>query len=66
MRKNMTRIVCILCVLCLCVGITACKNNGNNSQNPPKDDSKALLNGGFESADLSGWTIEYGDAFDDD
>ena len=66
MRKNMTRIVCILCILCLCVGITACKNNGNNSQNPPKDDSKALLNGGFESADLSGWTIEYGDAFDDD
>jgi len=25
-----------------------------------------LINGGFESADLSGWTIEYGDAFDDD
>ena len=25
-----------------------------------------IVNGGFESADLSGWTIEYGDAFDDD
>lgn len=26
----------------------------------------ALANGGFESSTLSGWTIEYGDAFDDD
>lgn len=25
-----------------------------------------IVNGGFESADLSGWTIEYGNAFDDD
>ena len=25
-----------------------------------------IVNGGFESADLSGWTIEYGDAFDDE
>ena len=27
---------------------------------------KPIVNGGFESADLSGWTVEYGDAFDDD
>ncbi|MDE7464754.1 MAG: hypothetical protein K2M48_06965, partial [Clostridiales bacterium] len=26
----------------------------------------ALANGGFESSTLSGWTVEYGDAFDDD
>lgn len=25
-----------------------------------------VLNGGFETADLSGWTVEYGDAYDDD
>ena len=25
-----------------------------------------IINGGFESADLSGWTVEYGNAFDDD
>ena len=25
-----------------------------------------VVNGGFESADLSGWTVEYGDAYDDD
>ena len=26
----------------------------------------APINGGFESADLSGWSVEYGNAFDDD
>lgn len=26
----------------------------------------SLVNGGFESSDLSGWTVEYGNAFDDD
>ena len=25
-----------------------------------------VVNGGFESADLSGWTVEYGDAYNDD
>ena len=25
-----------------------------------------VVNGGFESSDLSGWTIEYGDAYNDD
>ena len=27
----------------------------------PKDTGAYLINGGFESADLSGWTVEYGD-----
>lgn len=26
----------------------------------------SIVNGGFESADLSGWTVEYGNAFDND
>ena len=26
----------------------------------------SILNGGFESSNLSGWTVEYGDAYDDD
>ena len=62
MRKNMIRILSILCVIFLCFGLTACirtKPQQNNTTNKP------LINGGFESADLSGWTIEYGDAFDD-
>lgn len=29
-------------------------------------EAAALVNGGFESSTLSGWTVEYGDAFDDD
>lgn len=31
-----------------------------------KTDAKTIVNGGFESADLSGWTVEYGNAFDND
>ena len=34
--------------------------------NPDGTEIKPIVNGGFESADLSGWTVEYGDAFDDD
>ena len=28
--------------------------------------TRTVVNGGFESSDLSGWTIEYGDAYNDD
>ena len=28
--------------------------------------TRYVVNGGFESSDLSGWTIEYGDAYNDD
>ena len=66
MRKNLITILSILCVIFLCVGLNGCTDpNSQNSQNP-QDINKTLINGGFESADLSGWTIEYGDAFDDD
>ena len=40
-----------------------CIDNGKDLNTNAPD---TILNGGFESADLSGWTIEYGDAFDDD
>jgi len=60
MRKNSFAIISILCILLVCVGFASCKSNGS------QDGSKTLINGGFESADLSGWTIEYGDAFNDD
>ena len=63
MRKNLTIILSFLCVIFLCVSMAGCDNN-QGSQDGTK--AKALINGGFESADLSGWTIEYGDAFDDD
>ena len=53
----------------LCIGFTGCKwfNKDETPDNEPDaGETKLLVNGGFESADLSGWTVEYGDAFDDD
>ena len=58
MRKKI--ILSILCVIFLCVSLTGCV------ESEPQNKGTSLINGGFESADLSGWTIEYGDAFDDD
>lgn len=40
---------------------TGCSSNDNHQEN-----KTYLINGGFESSDLSGWTILSGDAFDDD
>ena len=55
----------IKCLLTLAFALTliGCKNT-------TKEETKVLTryvhNGGFESADLSGWTVEYGDAYTDD
>lgn len=62
MRKILIISLSILCVMLLCIGLTAC----DNSDLEQEGDLNPLINGGFESADLSGWTVEYGDAFDDD
>ena len=68
MRKNLTKITSILCLMSLCISITSCKTKQKENEPPASQETQAstLINGGFESADLSGWTIEYGDAFDDD
>lgn len=58
MRKIFISLLSVLCVGAAVAG-TACANKG-------AEVSSAPLNGGFESADLSGWTVEYGDAFDSD
>ena len=68
MRKIRIIALSILCVMLLSLGLVGC-NNDPDPQPQPKPDAgtvKPLINGGFESADLSGWTVEYGDAFDDD
>ena len=68
MRKIIIAILSILCVIFLCVGLAGCKKKPQ-PQTPPQSqqtETHQLINGGFESADLSGWTIEYGDAFNDD
>ncbi len=71
MRKNLLAILSLLCVVFLCVSLSACDPSKPDTETDPPSNSKnptssVLLNGGFESADLSGWTVEYGDAFDDD
>ena len=60
MRKSVKMALSLIGIIFLCVSITACKPDGDT------ESPSVLINGGFESADLSGWTVEYGDAFDDD
>lgn len=57
MRKSVIAILSILCASTAIAG-TACAAKEKVATAP--------LNGGFETADLSGWTVEYGNAFDDD
>ena len=61
MRKKLIAVFSILCIILSGLGLASCKKPASQPQQ-----NKTLLNGGFESADLSGWTIEYGDAFSDD
>lgn len=42
--------------------LTSC----SNSTSEPVLKPTSIQNGGFETSDLSGWTIEYGDAYSDD
>lgn len=63
MRKKLITILNVLCVISLCVGLSGCIRP---TPQPDIDKDLILINGGFESADLSGWTVEYGDAFNDD
>lgn len=58
MRKNFIAILSLICVIFFSLGAVACGE--------PEEKTHAILNGGFESGDLSGWTVEYGDAWNDD
>lgn len=63
MRKTAIRTLSLLALLSLTAAV-GCSQLGEETPSEIMPDT--ILNGGFESADLSGWTIEYGDAFDDD
>ena len=43
--------------------LVGCKKESNKEKSIQ---TRYVVNGGFESSDLSGWTIEYGDAFTND
>ncbi|MBR2498764.1 MAG: hypothetical protein IKB67_03530 [Clostridia bacterium] len=58
MRKKLFIILSVLSTIFFCLGIVGCKQE--------QIISKTILNGGFETANLSGWTVEYGNAFNDD
>lgn len=60
MKRKIVLALSILCASTLFAAV-GCKDGGQTPQG-----AVTLVNGGFETADLSGWTVEYGDAFDDD
>ena len=60
MRKNLIIILSLICALFCCLGAISCAKEEVDTG------ADNILNGGFETADLSGWTVEYGDAFNDD
>ena len=72
MRKITVSILSILCLVFLCIGLAGCKwiklpgSSPDPQPQPDENEVKTLINGGFESADLSGWTVEYGNAFNND
>lgn len=55
----MKKLLALLIALLMCFGFTACKDGG-------AEGDVTIKNGGFESGDLSGWTVERGDAFSDE
>ena len=57
----MKKYIKALSVFLLAVPLIGC-----NNKNSSKTGVTTVLNGGFETGDLSGWTVEYGDAFTDD
>lgn len=60
MKKYLKFLITSLLILPL----ISCQNNNGGSE--PKKVAHYVMNGGFETSDLSGWTVEYGDAFTDD
>lgn len=82
MKKNLLLLLLPALVLSACnsVGSSSSSSESTSSSEPSSSTSSssedpsvppvsgptAIVNGGFESADLSGWEVEWGDAFNDD
>ena len=58
MKKNIKYLLATLMV----IPLVGCKTTKVEEQTVVS----YVYNGGFETSDLSGWTIEYGDAYNDD
>ena len=57
----MKRLLIFMLCLCMAIGFSACKKKEEI------DESRySIVNGGFETGDLTGWTVESGKAFSED
>lgn len=67
MRNRIVALLALFAIVCSSFSLIACNEEPPASNPPPQQEATStLINGGFESADLSGWTIEWGDAFNSD
>lgn len=62
MSKKKATLLIALAAFAMPVGLVGCVKE---KPIPTNTGTVLLANGGFESGNLSGWTVEYGDAFDD-
>ena len=62
----MKKSISLLFVLTAGLSLVACQNQKPTESEEKNKVLRTVINGGFESTDLSGWTIEYGDAYTDD
>ncbi len=67
MKKTVKRAILsalpVTAIVAAGLGLLGCSPKGETKE---FDAVTSLVNGGFESSTLSGWTVERGDAFDDD
>ena len=62
----MKKSISLLFALTASLVLVACQNQSTEENEEKVKVLESVINGGFESSDLSGWTIEYGDAYTDD
>lgn len=66
-KKVKSFLIAMMSVLCASATLVGCQQTQEPSdKDVPQGGVITIQNGGFETANLSGWTVEYGDAFDDD
>lgn len=63
MRSKFTILIIALIAAAFSTALVGCVEEPPVPQNTG---AVAICNGGFETGNLSGWTVEYGDAFDED
>ena len=65
-KKTKSFLITLASLVCAGVSLVGCKEEAEQPQTTEEPAVITIQNGGFETANLSGWTVEYGDAFDDD